>query len=84
MHEIMSIQGFQLQLARVFELIFTSVAASVSTQLQEINPLRDFRNWLQHAGFSEVFQRFSKIFQRSSEVLSEVDFPLRGSQSCCP
>ena len=38
--------------------------------------------------FSEISQRFSEIFQRFSEVfpetLSEADFPLRGSQSCCP
>ena len=40
--------------------------------------------------FSEVlrsFQRFQEIFERFSEVLSETlseaDFPLRGSQSCC-
>ena len=37
---------------------------------------------------SEIFERFSEIFERSSEVLSETlseaDFPLRGSQSCCP
>ena len=45
-------------------------------------------------GFLEVFrgfrgfQRFFRDFQRFSEVLSEtlseVDFPLRGSQSCFP
>ena len=38
--------------------------------------------------FSEIFERFSEIFLRFSEVLSETlseaDFPLRGSQSCCP
>ena len=37
---------------------------------------------------SRGFQRFSAIFKRFSEVLSETlseaDFPLRGSQSCCP
>ena len=38
--------------------------------------------------FKEIFERFSEIFERFSEVLSETlseaDFPLRGSQSCCP
>ena len=31
--------------------------------------------------FSENFQKFSEVL---SETLSEADFPLRGSQSCCP
>ena len=39
-------------------------------------------------GFQRFSEGFSKIFQRLSEVLSETlseaDFPLRGSQSCCP
>ena len=38
--------------------------------------------------FRGGFQRFWEIFQRFSEVLSETlceaDFPLRGSQPCCP
>ena len=32
-------------------------------------------------GVSEIFQNFSEVL---SETLSEADFPLRGSQSCCP
>ena len=37
--------------------------------------------------FSEIFTGFhscSEVFRDFSETLSEADFPLRGSQSCCP
>ena len=38
--------------------------------------------------YSEIFERVSEIFKRVfrdfRETLSEADFPLRGSESCCP
>ena len=49
---------------------------------------RVFRGFQRVSEVFRDFQRFSEIFQRLSEVLSETlseaDFPLRGSQSCCP
>ena len=43
-----------------------------------LEALRGFR------GFQRFFRGFQRSSQRFSQTLSEADFPLRGSQSCCP
>ena len=40
-----------------------------------------FQRFMEIFRSSEVFREFSEAL---SETLSEADFPLRGSQSCCP
>ena len=65
----------------VCSLLFQGISGFDSNK----NPLF---SWSSLPFSKEGLQRFSEIFQRFSEVLSETfseaDFPLRGSQSCCP